>query len=464
MVKSFFETHRVFFLSFGILSISFFLIFLAYFPGLFSYDVGGQLAQRTIGYNLHHPLLHTLYLQFFYYDVGKTLLGNVNGGVAIATLVQMLLFAACLAYMVWFVYKEGARRVFWLGLLLFFALAPFFSVLSISLTKDTFFAGVMGLFALKLYEWECHPERFHKKRALGIYVALVMAVILLRNNGIYPLIVMVLAGCLLLLIRPNRRKVMRVFLVSTVIGIVVAELLGGGLKLLLHAQNGSKNEMFSIPYQQMARVYNVHKDDTLSEEEKSQIITILPDAISYVPWWADPVKAHATAPDRMRDFINLYIYLGRRYEGDYIKAWYDLDRGFIDITDKTHAKIYGHNPEDRQGYLRTDTIEGYNVEHTTYFPLLESVYEKLYSENMYQRILPLRIICSPALYMYILFGMTIVMCVKRRPVVLLFVFVWLFIATVLAGPCCLIRYALPYICMIPAMGLSLCKKMDIDRD
>ena len=44
-------------------------IFLAYYPGLFTYDVAAQIPQQMGSYTTHHPLLHTIYLQFFYYII-----------------------------------------------------------------------------------------------------------------------------------------------------------------------------------------------------------------------------------------------------------------------------------------------------------------------------------------------------------------------------------------------------------
>ncbi len=64
-------------------------VFLAYYPGIFAYDVMDQIPQKAGSYNTHHPLIHTLYLQFFYYYVGKYIFNNYNIGIALASIVQI---------------------------------------------------------------------------------------------------------------------------------------------------------------------------------------------------------------------------------------------------------------------------------------------------------------------------------------------------------------------------------------
>lgn len=46
-------------------------VFLAYYPGIYTYDVLWQMLQGSyVNYNTHYPLVHTLWLQFFYNIVG----------------------------------------------------------------------------------------------------------------------------------------------------------------------------------------------------------------------------------------------------------------------------------------------------------------------------------------------------------------------------------------------------------
>lgn len=73
-------------------------VFLAYYPGLFAYDVMSQIPQKIGTYSTHHPLLHTLYLQFFYYIIGNRICKSFNIGIACATLVQMAIFSAMLSF------------------------------------------------------------------------------------------------------------------------------------------------------------------------------------------------------------------------------------------------------------------------------------------------------------------------------------------------------------------------------
>ena len=64
--------------------------YLAYYPGICAYDFTIQLGQITSHeYNEHHPLIHTLLMEFFI-DMGSAL-GNATLGMAMYALLKMLL-------------------------------------------------------------------------------------------------------------------------------------------------------------------------------------------------------------------------------------------------------------------------------------------------------------------------------------------------------------------------------------
>lgn len=132
---------RYFFSCLTIIMLMWLPVLLAYYPGLFAYDVGFQIYQEMGTYNVHHPLIHTFILQFFYYVVGERFMGSYNRGMVCYTLFQMLILAMAIAYMHLFLHRMKAGRKSKIVILIFTGMFPVYSVLSISMTKDIIFAA-----------------------------------------------------------------------------------------------------------------------------------------------------------------------------------------------------------------------------------------------------------------------------------------------------------------------------------
>lgn len=439
-----------------VLWVAYLPVFLAYYPGLFAYDVDTQIPQLVEGYSKHHNLIHTLYLHFFYYLIGGELLHSYTAGIAWASIVQMTVFSMMISYIHLFLRRikiDLKVRIVLIGLSAFL---PFFSVLSVSMTKDVFFTGFAGMLAVCLYYWEKDAAHYQKTGNRIIYILSVTGTILFRNNGIYAVLLFACAGLFTLVLR---KKNMR-FLGCTATGIVLAFIISSGMSAALLASNGSQNEMLSIPYQQMAYVYNT-KYESLTDEEREEIVELIPDVENYNPHLSDPIKANATGAYQKKTLLKCYLQLFAKYPVEYVQAFLLHNAGYFYIGDTSHASIYGVSLEERSGYLLTDTKAGFGVEHHSYFKALEGFYERLYSANEYQNVFLLKILCSPAIYLWMIVLLFFYGIDLRRfyPVQLAFVFG--LVITVLAGPCVLIRYAFPYIICIPALAAAVLTEKNV---
>ena len=125
-------------------------LLLAYFPGMLNYDFLGQYSQHLEqNYSSIHPLLHSA-LANSIITIGE-MIHSRTFGVLLMSLVQMALFAASLAYACSFAQKRGAGTLPLLLMTAFFALHPVFSVVALSMTKDTLFAAcILTLLSLTL--------------------------------------------------------------------------------------------------------------------------------------------------------------------------------------------------------------------------------------------------------------------------------------------------------------------------
>ena len=438
---------KYFFITGLIIFISWIPVWLAYYPGLFAYDVMTQIPQATNGYNLTFPLLHTMYLNFFYYTVGGEIFHNYTTGIAYATVLQMIIFSSMLSYIHLFFKRCGINKKVRVILIAITSFLPIFSVLGISMTKDIFFAGFFGMLFTCICYWELDAEKTKKSFEIcAVYFVSIAGTILFRANGIYG----VAAMCVVMIFTARRKNKKMIFL--TVLSLGCSVLLLNGLKTALSASDASKNDVLSIPYQQLAYVYTVDYDE-LSDEDRADIELIMPRVSFYNPHNGDDVKFTGTASDNMECFLNVYFRLLKKYPFQYIEAFMHTNLGYLYIFDTTNANsVYGYGLDWRQGYLLTDTKAGFDVVHESKFKLLENVYENLFSANEYQKIFPLFVMCSLSVYFWILILMFFRMFELRNwRIISSMILILALGATSIMAPCALIRYIFPYIMCIPAM-------------
>ncbi len=113
--------------------------FLAFYPGLYCYDMNWQWMMYATGeYSTHHPLIHTLFGGGVL-ELGNRLFGSYQAGLAIHSLIQLTVLSGSAAFAVRYLVKIRVSRVVWLLTAAFYLLFPFFPVLGISTTKDTIF-------------------------------------------------------------------------------------------------------------------------------------------------------------------------------------------------------------------------------------------------------------------------------------------------------------------------------------
>ncbi len=428
----------------GILFLAWLPVFLAYYPGLFTYDVHYQIPQAQETYLNWQPLTHTLLLEFFYYIIGGKLFHHYTVGIAAATIFQMVLFAMMLSFIHLYLYKCGLKRRIRYIVIGLTAFLPQFSMLAISMTKDTLFSGFCGVFLTALLFERKFPEDSHRRLLTVLYVVSGIGIILFRSNGIFPIGGILLFSVYELFSRKNKS-----FFFRTVAVVVTAVVIQNMLTVILSAEKNPKNEMLSVPYQQIAGVY-YDNYDSLTDEEKAYIQHLFPTLERYKPKLSDGIKNFAKAEENMKEFISFYFRTGLQYPYTYIKSFCLLNAGYLSVTDITYSEIYGNSM--RQGVLLSDNKEGFDVVHHSYLSFLEDAYELLYTANQYLNIIGLNVLLSPAFYFWIiLFLYLSAIMLKKKNAVPLVIFSGVLIFTLLFGPCVLVRYALSYTVCIPLL-------------
>jgi len=446
------EIRRIAFVDAAIILLGWIPVFLAFFPGIFAYDVQQQLVQQPDSYTTHHPLVHTLYLIFFYnLKLGKT----HNGGIALSVIVQMVVLAcsqgAVMGFLVMRRVRDAVRRV----IVGFCALMPIFSVMAVSVTKDVPYTAAFVAVMLCACVIEERPESLRSKRLIVAYVVVVVFTCLLRNNGVVAVILMMIGGTVAMRMRsvaaPERRR----FVAVSVVALCVAWAANMGLKMATHAESGSSNEIMSLPYQQLARVYAQASKD-MDAKDAEDLNELFPYLVGYDQRRSDPIKDPARvfeSDENLRRFVELYVTYGLREPRLYLEGALYTSIGFWYLDDISNATIYDTvgDPEDSGGYFLMDTKPDLGVERTSLIPWLEQLYLKLFHENAYQEIPVFGALFSMGLYLWLEIFAAVVAWRRGRRMVMPCVLLGGYVLTLLFGPCALIRYAFPYVASAPLM-------------
>lgn len=304
---------RTFFGVWGLIFVAWLPYFLNYYPGVITADSMGQMCQSLGIYNLtnHHPVFHTFFISIAMH-IGK-LLGNYNLGVAIYSIVQMLVASGIFSFTIYYMAKRGVDSRFRILILLFYAFYPVNALYSITMWKDIPFAVAMLVFTIMMTEIAINQEHFMKSKMKNVLLVISMLlVILFRNNGFY--VVLLTIPCLFIFAKKYYKKL--IIISCVVLGFYM--IWKGPVFSLFNIEQGSSREALSIPLQQFARITK-YNSDTLTEEEKWRIYKYLPTdnlAELYTPKISDPVKNNFSnegfADDKI-GLVKLYVKLAIEY-------------------------------------------------------------------------------------------------------------------------------------------------------
>lgn len=413
---------------------------LAFYPGLFTYDISWQYEQyQTWKLNTHHPLLHTLLVGWFC-DLGWHLFGYPAKGILMYTVFQMTLMALAMASAVRLLYRHRAPLWCCAAVTALNALMPFHALLVISSTKDTLFSGAVLYLVITLLELFLEKDALHRLGWIVRFLIALVLVGLLRNNG-FVCMAAVLAAALVCIVRWKKAAVKLAAL--TMAGIVLYSSANTLLISATDAEKGHFREMLSVPLQQMARVYALTDDPA-----KAEIKEWLPTVELYSPHLADLVKNTFEAEkEQLPQVFSLWLEVGLRHPVVYLDSLLVTSAGFYDIS-----------AEPTGDYLETrfHTDEGKWIVDGSKWPELRAKTANLYSNNAFLDIPLYNLLLSPALWVWImLFAAAAGWCVENRAVVFAAMAPIALYLTTLLSPCVMTRYLYPFMLCAPVLASVL---------
>lgn len=439
---------------------------LAYYPGIFSYDISAQWDQYFgfTQYSTHHPIIHTL-LMGGIIDVGEKILGDYNKGVFCYCLIQLLFLSGVVSYAIYCINRLIPSKKIFIVTTIYFALYPVYPLLGISTTKDAYFS-IFFLLSFILLLNSCFLG-ITKKRFILTVLSLTIS-LLFRNNAIYGVILSILFINLFMIKKECPKKKFVPFFLIFLLSIILAKCLFGAFMKVTDASEGSIRESLSIPCQQIARVYT-EKQDELTEEEKNEIFQYISEEniANYRYQLADPIKGNLNTVILKKDwkrFFDLWIRLGCKYPREYMEATLCNTLPLWYVGDESMVTVHGVYMESAV----KDVTDG-KVVRNSQLPRLERVLTNFFGKGYILQIPIISLLFIPAFYVWIIIASFFLMIkYKKYTYLVLPIFLLGYTATLMAGPCILPRYCANFMLCVPPLmictGISMLKQFNIYKE
>lgn len=340
------------------------LTLLMFWPGSFTSDTTDCIAQALGIRQLssHHSVFFTVLMMPVVRIANAC--GNLESGLAVLSSCTLIFVAGICSYTAYWVMQRTKSKTAFVAVLVFFVLNPVIAQYSISVLKDTFFAGILLLFCLKMFDLVLTVDSGEKVQprlivALGIIGLLCM---LLRHNG---LIIFLLTTIVAFVLLKNTRKALAAMTVTV---LVLFSIVTGPVYDALNVKRASFAETVGIPIQQLAR--SVVDGGTFPEGTKQYINELMNTKnIEKVfdPRLVDPVKWDEGFDDGLLNEDKLK-FLGAWLESlpsnfkSYLIAWRDLTLGYWYVA--SNASLVAAPGYAAQNIL--DGIDGVNWPEVTH--------------------------------------------------------------------------------------------------
>lgn len=298
------------------------------FPGVLTADSVNQMNQIYSGeYNNLNPFWHTRTIGIFV-NIGKTLFGTYQAGVAVFSVVQILFMAACFSYVLVTLYQKHIPWKWIAVCWMIYGLLPYQIAYSVTMWKDVLFSGACLLLTTALYRI---LSRMPGKKSADflLFIAGSFGMCLWRTNGLLAYGVLFLA---MLITAAKNGKLIKTM--AVIFGVCI--LLNSVVLSAMNVGGGSYVEALSVPLQQVARVVYEGRD---LDPEALELIETVADAQrirdTYEDEISDPIKELVRSSDAEEQiqkdplpYLKLWLDLGSQYPADYVKAWVDLTKGY----------------------------------------------------------------------------------------------------------------------------------------
>ena len=454
------KKYKEFLLTWFIIFICWVPVFLAFYPGAFVYDAQDEYVQvATREFSTHHPLSHVLMLGGFV-CLGNKLFDSFNIGIAMYTLVQMVVLSGVFAYTVSYLRTHLSKKVC-MGVILFYGLFPVIPMYAVCSAKDTLFNATFLLVLvqmLKMLEQAFGaknrlPVQIDERNVCNIkdivlFVLSSAAMMLLRNNGVIAYMILLFVVALLAILRYKKER----FFVYLTVAMLAAFVLYSGvdktLAFVLDADDSENQELLTVPIQQLARTWK-YSPEVFSKEEQQILFSYIPEHILgiYDADLSDLVKANFDNQKYAADssgFWKVWLKGFTHKPVTYLNAWFMTSYGYW--YPDTVINVYGGQQRFTFQYGDSSYF-GFETEQPgerdSKFPWLEEQYRRMSLELYQQNVPGISMLFSPG-FLFWIFAGSLLICWYRKDYVRLLPMCGIFLLwfSVIPGPTFLVRYVL----------------------
>ena len=441
-------------------------VFLAFYPGAFVYDAQDEYVQvATRTFTTHHPLAHVLLLGGSV-CFGNKFLGSYNAGIALYTIFQMLVLSGVFAYTIIWLRKFFSRGMC-IGIALFYGLFPVFPMYAVCSAKDTLFNAAFLLMLVQLVKLletvyaqkkgnedttDCEGKTgcFAKTNGIDavLFVISSMVMMLFRNNGRMAYMVLFAGVMVFAWVQWKKERFWMRLTVMMLVSFLLYTGVDKTLAFVTHAQPGGKQEMLTVPIQQLTRTYK-YSPEAFSQEDKELLISYIPEDILaiYDADLSDLVKVHfdnKKFAENPSEFLGLWLRTFAKKPVTYLNAWFMTSYGYW--YPDTIINVYGGQGRftfqyEESSYFGFETEQP--GERDSKFPWLEEQYRKMSLELYQQNVPGVSMLFAPGFLFWVFMGCAFISIYRKRYVWLLPVIsILLLWGTVILGPTFLVRYVL----------------------
>ena len=325
----------------------------------------------------HHPVFDTL-LYGVFAKASLELTGTWHIGVFIFCLIQCYLTAAAFAGAVGYLRRVGAPAPLRFGILVFFAIAPFFPMYGMTMLKDStqalVFVPYLVVFA-EIVRTKGSVLKEHRKVAVWFFV-LALLVVLTKKTGLY----VIFPTCIVCAI-VFRAQWKHFVAQAATVGLLMWVVLPCVVFPLANIVNGGVQEPLNWMFQQTAR-YVVIEGNEVTDEERAAIDAVIDYdklASEYVFNDSDTVKAWyrydtATTQDLLA-YIATWAEMGLKHPDIYIQSIICTATPFFNAHGimGVHGQTGDGVAEEAAQYIWQPSSPGLN----TYRTMVFAVYQML---------------------------------------------------------------------------------------
>jgi hypothetical protein len=427
---------------------------LSLYPGFFVYDATTVLHfyQRN-ELTTHHPIFHSVLMPAVVEGVYK-LSNSYNLGIAIWMFIQILVISGVNTFMLSEFRRKKLPIPFIVCSAIFLSCFPTIIMYVLCSVSDSMFCFFLTLASILLLSLFSEPELFWSSMPRKVMLVLSLTLmVLFRKNGFYAFIVFIPFFLI-----ANRKRLKNALIIA-ILPVVLFLGITNAMETATHAAKAGAAEPFSIPLQQLARVYEYHEEE-LSEKDLELILKIQPKERwdMYAPRLADELKEFADmdqVKNNLPEYASLYTRLFFRFPMEYINGWL--------LT--TYEQWYPHAVYDcyHGGQYDDCCYFGYMVEEPgskqPQWERLDMLFRWFSLSSVPHKTPVLRLLFAPGAY-FLIFLFCIAYSFQKKWYynVLAMLLMFLVYLTVLLGPCALVRYVAYLFFMGPLYVSTLFKQ------